>query len=79
LELIVDKKQHIYDMMVVKREYYYMKVKAYSMDEAEETVIKLILDTPDESVLEEYWEDSECEVIGLGSVKKPSETIKTIN
>jgi tRNA A22 N-methylase len=78
-EFIVDKKQHIYEMIVVKREYHYMKVKASSMDEAEELVIELILDNPDESVLEQYWDDSECEVMGLGVVRKPYEGIETIN
>jgi hypothetical protein len=79
LELIVDKKQHIYDMIVVKREYHYMSVKASSMDEAKELVIELILDNPDESILEEYWDDSECEVMGIGRARKHSEAFKMIN
>lgn len=75
----MDKKQHIYHVMVVKRDYHHIYVKAFNEDEAEEIVIEQILENPDDSVLDAYWDDSECEAIALERVKKPSKALKTIN
>jgi hypothetical protein len=72
----VAKKQHIYQILIVKRDYHYMYVKADSMDEAEDYVIENKLD---DEVLEEYWNDSECEVIGLERLKTHLEGVKTVN
>ena len=75
----MDKKQHIYEVCVEKREYHYMNVRANNREEAEEIVIELILDNPDETVLGQYLDDSECEVTVLDRVKTPSKAHKTIN
>jgi hypothetical protein len=78
-DITVDKKQHIYEVCVIKRAYHYVYVKADNMDDAEEIVIDQLLDKPDDEVLEEYLDDSECEVVALDRIKKPSKAIKTIN
>jgi len=76
--MIVEKKQHVYWVCIVKREYFYMNVKASSGDEAEEIVIEQLLDDPNVN-LDEYFDADEHEVIALDRVKRPSKTLKTIN
>ena len=75
-ETTVDKKQHIYQILIVKRDYHYMYVKADSMAEAEGYVIDNKLD---DEILDFYLDDSECEVIGLKRLKTGLEDIKTVN
>jgi len=72
----VSKKQQVYQVLVVKRDYHYMYVKASSMDEAEDYVIDNNLD---DDTLELYFDDSEYEVIGLDRLKTGLEDVKTVN
>lgn len=72
----MDKKQHVYQILIVKRDYHYMYVKANSMDEAEDYVIEYQLD---DEILDFYLDDSECEVIGLERLKTGLEDVKTVN
>ena len=72
----MDKKQHIYRVLIVKRDYHYMNVKANSMDEAEDYVI---LNQLDDEILDFYCDDTEYEVIALEDVKTGLEAVKTVN
>jgi hypothetical protein len=75
LEIIVDKKQHIYEVRVTKTDYFYLNVKARSGDEAEAIVIELGLEN-----LEDYWDDVEWEVAAtIKRTKTHIEGVETIN
>lgn len=74
----MENKQHIYSVCIVKREYFYVNVKAYNADHAEEIVIDTLLDDPNVN-LDEYFDNDEHEVIALDRIKRPSKALKTIN
>lgn len=76
--MTVENKQHIYSVCIVKREYFYVNVKANSGDDAEDIVIETLLNDPNAN-LDEYFDADEHEVIALDRIKRPSKALKTIN
>ena len=68
--------KHVYLVKVMKTDYYYVPVKADNADQAEDIVIDALDDVFD---LEDYYDDSGCEVVCQEGYKTALEGVKTIN